>query len=164
MSKHLKNLPGASVGWLFSPSLSDFHCVVVSRPLQSVRRPRFVICFLKAMTNSFHTSIAICTFTKCIFPTLFFQSVFHDDKMMWKAVSKPKIPARGKKNQFMLLYFASPKLCKFVYKLSWTSKFWVVLIPWQNPLGRLNSRCVMLQCAGWLCVPGLQICCSLNMG
>ena len=43
------------VGWLVT--LSHFHCIDVSRPLQSVRRPRDVKYFLKAMTNSFQTSI-----------------------------------------------------------------------------------------------------------
>ena len=32
---------------------SDFHCLSVSGPLQSVRTSRDVICFLKAMTKSF---------------------------------------------------------------------------------------------------------------
>ena len=34
----------------------DFHCFGVSGPLPSVRRPRDVICFQKAMTNIFWVS------------------------------------------------------------------------------------------------------------
>ena len=39
-------------------TLSDFHCVCVSGPLQNVRGPRDVIYFPKAITNSFRTSIS----------------------------------------------------------------------------------------------------------
>ena len=46
--------PSQLVGWSVNPShFHIFHCVGVSEPLQSNRRPRDVICFLKAMTNSF---------------------------------------------------------------------------------------------------------------
>ena len=61
------------VGWLLSCSvtLSDFYTVDVSWPSQNVRRPWDVICFLKAMTKNFQTSIfRKCIFWKCIFKSL----------------------------------------------------------------------------------------------
>ena len=49
-----RNCPGESVGWLVRPSLrlSDFHCVGVCGPIQSVRRPRYV----NGMTHMFSES------------------------------------------------------------------------------------------------------------
>ena len=59
MRKHLQHLP-RSIGWLVRQwvTLSDFHCV---------RRPRDVIYFLKAVTNSFQTLISKFFFPKYIF-------------------------------------------------------------------------------------------------
>ena len=59
-------------------TFSNFHCVSVSLPLQSVRGPREVINRPKAMTNSFQTSIfpncilSAFIFPKCIFPNCIF--------------------------------------------------------------------------------------------
>ena len=49
-----------SVGWLVSQqsvTLSGFYCVSVSERLRIVRTPRYVIFFLKAMTNRFYFQI-----------------------------------------------------------------------------------------------------------
>ena len=75
MHKNLEHLP-RSVRWLVSwlLILSDFHCVGVFGPLQSARapvdpdyrRPRDMIYFLKAKTNSFQTSISkVYLFSVC---------------------------------------------------------------------------------------------------
>ena len=54
MRKHLQHLSW----WVCQlvSHTSDFYCVGVSGPLQSVRRRHSVICFLKSMTNSFHST------------------------------------------------------------------------------------------------------------
>ena len=61
MGWHLLHLP-RWVGWLVTQlvKLSDFLCIGLAGPFQSVRGPRDVIYFLKAMTNSFQTLIYFC--------------------------------------------------------------------------------------------------------
>ena len=59
--KHLQQLPWSVCQFVVSSpqsrTLTDFHCVGTFGPSQSIRGPRDVIYFPKAMTNSFHIFI-----------------------------------------------------------------------------------------------------------
>ena len=61
-----------------SVTLSDFHCICVSGPSHGVLRPRDVIYFLKAMTNtSFQITILPSVFfPKCGFPRCIFSIAY----------------------------------------------------------------------------------------
>ena len=65
---------------VFSFTLADFHCVDVSGPLKSVRIPRNVICYPKAMTNSFQILIS----KVCVQTVFFTQSIFYKSSKLCK--------------------------------------------------------------------------------
>ena len=74
--------------------LSDFQCVGVSGPFQSVYEPRDVIYFLKAITNSFQTDVIFVTrITSSASVKLFplCEGIFNTIQVTWLFRNEPRI-------------------------------------------------------------------------